>query len=72
MSKPPPIITINQTDPLQQALDNLVAKGLVEIIGTRNGQPVYRATVYSEGKNASTGKPSAASLAHSRARLRQH
>ena len=38
-------------DPLQQALDSLVAKGLAEIIGTRKGQPVYRSTVYSQGKS---------------------
>ena len=39
-------------DEIQHALNILVAKGLVEIIGTRNGQPVYRATVYSEAKTA--------------------
>ena len=46
-------------DPLQQALDSLVAKGLAEIIGTRKGQPVYRSTVYGQGK--STRVPSEAS-----------
>ena len=53
MSKTTPNIIINKTDPLQQALDNLVAKGLVEIIGTRKGQPIYRATVYGQGKSTS-------------------
>jgi hypothetical protein len=48
-------------DEIQHALNILVAKGLIEVIGTRAGQPVYRATIYSEGKNASTRKPSAAS-----------
>jgi hypothetical protein len=41
MSKPTPNITINQTDPLQQALDSLVAKGLVKITRYRDGKPVY-------------------------------
>lgn len=28
-------------DPLQKALEGLVAKGLVKIIGYRDGKPVY-------------------------------
>lgn len=35
---------------LQRALDSLVAKGVIEIIGTRKGQPVYRSTAYREDK----------------------
>lgn len=35
---------------LQRALDSLVAKGVIEIIGSRKGQPVYRSTAYREDK----------------------
>ena len=33
----------NPIDPIQQALDNLVAKGLIEIRGYRDDKPVYYA-----------------------------
>ena len=37
----PLVEVISPVDPLQQALDSLVAKGLVKVTGYRDGKPIY-------------------------------